>query len=303
MNIYSIGVDIGGSHISCGMYEHSNKVFLKHSKISLPVNNKGSLKEIIGIWGSAISKTINASGVPFEGIGVAVPGPFDYANGISLINGVDKYESLMNVNVRDELASYLNIPPAAIRFINDAAAFATAEAAVGKASEYKRMVGLTLGTGLGSSFCLDGKAVEKGPDVPKGGYLFDKKHGDQLSDDLFSTRGIINHFKKISGRDVATVLDLCQLIPVDEDAHKTMRWFGQELGVFLSPHLKKFEAEVVVLGGNIAKAFQFFHDDLSYHLPNIPIFYSDYGEEAAMMGAALLYEGSGDGSYITASPR
>ena len=37
------------------------------------------------------------------GIGIAIPGPFDYGNGISLIKDLEKYESLYGTNIKETL--------------------------------------------------------------------------------------------------------------------------------------------------------------------------------------------------------
>src|SRR5688572_21060975 len=85
-----------------------------------------------------------------QSLGVAVPGPFDYERGISLVR--HKLLELHGVDLRSELAAALGFAPSSIRFLNDAAAFALGEWWVGAARGHRRAVGITLGTGLGSAF-------------------------------------------------------------------------------------------------------------------------------------------------------
>lgn len=288
--MYSIGVDIGGSHITCGMFEHSNKILKKETIVSLKVDTKGSMEEIINTWVCAVTKTIALSKENIKGIGVAMPGPFDYYNGISLIKDINKLDSLYNINIRNEMAFRLKISPCNIRFINDATAFSIAEAKIGKASAYQRSVAITLGTGLGSSFLIDGKPMIKEANVPKGGFLYNQKYRDHLADDFFSTRGIINKYKEITGNEVKNVFELCKKASDEKAVLGVFKEFGLELGKFLKPYLKKFDAEVLVIGGNIAKASNYFIEDLSGQLPQISIHISDYGEEAAIIGSALLLD-------------
>lgn len=288
--MYSIGADIGGSHISCGMYEHSNKGLIKETLVYHKVNSKGSKNEIIDTWVKAISKTIELAKVPIEGIGVAMPGPFNYYEGISLISEVDKLESLYGVNIRQELAEKLNTEPLKIRFINDATAFSIAEALIGKAAGYRRSVAITLGTGFGSSFLKDGQPVVEGEKIPDGGFLYDKPYGDQLADDVFSTRGIKKKYQELSTNEVNNVKELCERIGKDEKAKMVFKWFGMELGNFLKPYLDDFDTEVLVVGGNIGKAYEHFKDELVQQLPGVVIYVSDFGEEAAIIGSALLLD-------------
>lgn len=297
--MYSVGVDIGGSHISSCMYEHTNKRLVKSTFTSAKVNPKGSKEEIIRIWSQTISKTIAKADVAIAGVGLAVPGPFDYYNGISKIADLAKLDALLNVNIRSQLAEKLDLEPASIRFINDATAFSIAEALVGKAAAFTNTVALTLGTGLGSSFLINAQPQFKADTVPEGGFLYDKHYNNQLADAVFSTRGIIKKYEALSGKTVKNVEELCARIENDSQAETTLWEFGKELGEFLKPYLADFDAEVLVLGGNIAKAYEHFQKELVKQLPEVAIYVSSLGEEAAMVGAALLLD---DDYYDTLKP-
>ena len=184
--MYSIGVDIGGSHITSGMFEHMDKYLIPNSIVTIPVDNGASKAEILSKWAEAIRQTIATGGVDqIEGIGLAVPGPFDYYNGTCLIRGVQKFDSLYNVNVRDELSTRLNFPSDQIRFINDAASFSIGEAKYGEAASFSRCVAITLGTGFGSCFLVDGQPIVSGAEVPESGVLYDKYLQGRMADDLF----------------------------------------------------------------------------------------------------------------------
>lgn len=284
-----IGVDIGGSHISCCMYEHTNKVLKKDTYVYSKVNTKESREEILSEWIAALSKTISKGACAFKGIGIAMPGPFDYYGGISLIENVDKLSSLYGVNIRQEIAKGVNIDPSKIRFINDATAFSIAEAKIGCASQFSTCVAITLGTGLGSSFIKDNTPILEGANVPSGGFLYNQSYGNYVADDIFSTRGIINHYKQVSGHTVANVQDLCAQ-PDSNAKEETFEWFGTELGKFLKPYLLSFNTEVLVIGGNIARAGRYFKEYLFKELSDIEVCFSDSGEDAAIIGAALLLE-------------
>ena len=284
----SVGIDIGGSHITCGMYEHTNKVLIKDSLVNKKINTKGTKSEIIDSWVSAIEETISTCSLPFKGIGIAMPGPFDYYNGISLIKGFDKLESLYNHDIRNHLAERLHIKSSEIRFINDASAFSIAEALIGEASKSSKVVAITLGTGFGSSFVLNSQPIIDGDSVPEGGFLYNQYHKNQFADDIFSTRGIINEYERRSGKKVRNVKELCDLVDKDFRAQETFNWLGDELGDFIKPFLEKFDAEVLVIGGNISNAFTFFADNLLNKLPNLKIYVSSFGEQAAIIGSALL---------------
>lgn len=289
--MYSIGVDIGGSHVTSGMFEHSNKCLVEDSIVTLPVDNSASKSEILFRWASAIQKTMAICGTKeVKGVGMAVPGPFDYCNGISLIRGVQKFDSLYKVNIREELASRLNLSADQIRFINDAASFSIGEAKYGEASAFKRCVAITLGTGFGSCFLDNGKPRVEGIDVPEHGVLYDKYHGSNMADDLFSTRGLVGKYASLTGVKVGGVVEICQLAKENAQAIQVLNDFGVELGRFLKPHLTLFNAEVLVLGGNISKAYPYFGETLEKQLPGIKVLVSKLNEYAALIGGASLFE-------------
>jgi glucokinase len=78
----------------------------------------------------------------------------------------------------------------------------------------------------------------------------------------------------------------------DNSARQTLVQFGDELGDFLKPYLKEFNAEILVLGGNISKAYPYFGEALTAKFPGIEVKVSDLGEQAAIIGSAMLVNNS-----------
>jgi len=74
--------------------------------------------------------------------------------------------------------------------------------------------------------------------------------------------------------------------------HELFSEFGNNLGVFLAPWLKKFGAEIVVVGGNISNAYHLFGDIFENSLRkencDCKIALSELKEDAAFLGAAYL---------------
>ncbi len=289
--MFSIGVDIGGSHISSCAYDHESKTLRRETFSHKKIDPHGNKEEILSGWVDALEATIKGLAEPISGIGVAMPGPFDYYNGISKITDVEKLQSLYDVNLCLELAERLKMRPSQIRFINDATAFSVAEALIGKASKYKKAIAITLGTGLGSSFLLNGKPIIKDKKVPEGGFLYNQYYQNVFADDLFSTRGIINAFEEETGKRLNNVKELCELVDVDPNANKVFHDFGTRLADFINPYIEEFEADVLVFGGNISKAFAFFGPAMEEELKGVEeIYVSEFGEKAAIIGSALLLD-------------
>ncbi|RXG25871.1 ROK family protein [Leeuwenhoekiella marinoflava] len=287
----SLGVDIGGSHIACCVFDHTSKELLKETFSYKKVNPHGTKDEILKTWLLALNESIAHLNRNIAGVGLAMPGPFDYYRGISKIKEVAKLQALYNVSLRLEIAQGLNMLPSQIRFINDASAFSIAEASLGKASAYKRIVAITLGTGLGASFAVNGMPVLKDKRVPDSGYLYNQYYKNILADELFSTRGIIEVYREVTGEQITNVKELYDEVAIDNQAKLVFENFGNRLGDFIKPYLEEFGAEALVLGGNISKAFDVFGESLKTQLPNLDELYvSEFGEEAAIIGGALLLD-------------
>ncbi len=295
---YAVGIDIGGSHISSILVDLNSGDVLVNSLSKNLVNNKADVDTIISSWGVAISNTINCVGIDnIDGLGFAIPGPFDYENGIALLKDVAKYDSLYGVNVGDKIREHLQLPShVPIRFINDALSFAIGETWKGIAKEKTNVVAITLGTGFGSSFCTDGIPVIEGLSVPNMGYVYHIPYENSIADDYFSTRWFIKEYEAKTGQLVNGVKDIANLYLTNTDAQSVINDFGNRLGCFMSPLLKQFNADALVIGGNISKAYPLFgaslKDSLQQNNVSVELMISELGEEAAMTGAARLIDES-----------
>ncbi|WP_171645960.1 ROK family protein [Paenibacillus phytorum] len=205
------------------------------------------------------------------GLGMAFPGPFDYENGISLIQGLGKFDSLYRLPIGKLLEEALRsdatlqekfAPEFHITFENDAALFGLGEAVYGEAQGADRVVCLTIGTGLGSCFLEHGRLVKQRSDVPDNGWLYEVSYRNGIADDYISKRGIIQLALELGmdlrGRDVRELAN--SAISDEPDARQLFELFGQRMALILSPALRVFVPDRIILGGQISKSgFLFAH--------------------------------------------
>jgi len=293
----AIGVDIGGSHISCAAYNLESKQLLTETFAESDLDNHGQPDEIIEVWGKTIKKCMKLAGMEqVGGIGFAMPGPFEYVKGISKFTGQNgKYENTYGLNVPVELRRYLDLPDDfKIRFINDATAFAIGEDQVGVAKDFNHSLSITLGTGFGSAFIKDGLPVVEGKQVPDQGCVWYIPFENGIADDYFSTRGLINRYHKATGKEYAGVKEIAVLAHIDPAAKALFNDFGEKIGIFLKPWIQKFEMEVLVIGGNISKAFPLFGGSLTAYLKaenlKLEVAISELKENASFIGSATLVD-------------
>jgi predicted NBD/HSP70 family sugar kinase/mannose-6-phosphate isomerase class I len=294
MNLYYLGIDIGGSHLSGALIDAVTKSIETTSYKKEEINSNGSSQEFIECLGTLIGKIINSDEKftieSIAGVGISMPGPFNYELGISEINGVKKYDSLFGLNLKQEIKKIIKGTP--IFFLNDAVSFAMGEYNVGAATNSSRSLVLTLGTGFGSTFLIDGvMQSEELNGVPANGYLYNVPFEDSIADDYFSTRWFTNKWKIINKGNAFNVEDIALLADKkDSDALHLFGEFADNFTKFISPWLISFKPDTIVLGGGIAKASHLFIEKLASNFKtqyNTEIKISCLGDKAAIIGAAV----------------
>ncbi len=293
----AIGVDIGGSHISCAAFDLTEMKYLVNTFAESDLDNHAEPEIIIACWGKTIQAAIEKSGKEnVVGIGFAMPGPFDYEKGIPLFTGENnKYEKIYGINVPEELRKYLNLPDEfPIRFINDATAFAIGEEWFGKAAGSKKSLSITLGTGFGSAFIKDSVPVPSGESVPKNGCVWHLPFENGIADDYFSTRGLVNRYKEKTGKSVKGVKDIALAAKYDEIATGLFIDFGSKLVDLLKSWIRIFGIDTLVIGGNISLSSKLFLPSLQNELEKenllVKVEISELKETAAIIGSARLIE-------------
>ena len=301
----SIGVDIGARHVSCEALDLARGEMIAGSDSRLSLDSFADAETILDTWSRALDSTFSRiDRARLAGIGFAMPGPFDYGNGVSRMK--HKYPRLYGCDIAGELRQRNDLAPdTPVRFINDATAFAVGEAWLGKGSCCRKVVAVTLGTGLGSAFIDDGIPVVAGETVPADGCLWALPFRYGKADQFFTTRWFVKAHADRLGGDVSGAKEVAELAESgDAAALAIFERFGAHLASFLAPWLSRFDTEVLVLGGRITRAYRFFGPVLEEGLRNeglaVQIKLSEKKERFAMVGAARLAD---DGFWERVSAR
>lgn len=275
LNKFILGADIGGSHITAAVVDIENRKLLKDTYIREHLDTNGSVKEIIGSWTNVVKKSIALSGKNVVSIGLALPGPFDYEEGISYINNQGKYQQLYQINVKEELAKALSLPKEAIFFDNDAACFLKGQIFFGNAQDEVNLIGITLGTGLGSVVAVNGKV--------KDAELWCAKFKYGIAEDYLSTRWFIKKYLELTGKQAKDVRQICENAS-EHELKLVFNEFTNNLRDFLAIQIERFSPNQIIIGGNIAKASVHFMPLLE--TLKVPIKIAALGEDSALLGAA-----------------
>lgn len=285
MNKVITGIDIGGTHITVCKVDLATKEILESSRVRLDINTHESKEDIIQSWAKAIKGCSFLDDGKIGKLGIAMPGPFDYEKGISLITGLNKYESIYGFNVKELLAEELYIPVTDIRMMNDATAFLLGEWKAGSGKGFENIVGLTLGTGLGSANCFN--------NILEDGDLWQMPFADSRAEDLLCARWFINEYKTRTYNTVANVKELSLMVADDIVAAQLFKEFGNTLGEVLVKRYSGNFPNHIIIGGNIAGSWNLFYPFCEASLQRNGFFCNivkaTLGEDAALLGAACLW--------------
>lgn len=136
-----LGIDVGGTKIAAGLVNHKFEVTNVSTFPTSQTNLKNQLELLIR------SYTYNG----FDGIGLGMPGQV-LSNG--LVTKLPNVKNFKDINIKDRFEKKYKAP---VNVMNDAKAFALAEAVIGAGRNFQSIVGVTLGTGVGMGFVLHGK--------------------------------------------------------------------------------------------------------------------------------------------------
>lgn len=255
-------LDVGGTSIKLGAFSPAGESLI--SPASFPSKSKAGREELLDNFASILRQGAQMAGGAVEDIRMAFPGPFDYARGVSQMQGLDKYDALYGVSLPQALGARLAgdalfSPPLSFRFCNDIHAFALGAMVFAPALRRGRALYVCLGTGCGSAFSDAGR-MDDDPLAGRcpHGWIYGLPYGDGIVDDALSVRGL----RQLAETEPALPKDglgLSQAAQAgDAGARRVFSQFGARLAEILPPLLEEYGAAHLVLGGNLTRSFEWF---------------------------------------------
>jgi predicted NBD/HSP70 family sugar kinase len=279
-------MDIGGTHATAGRVETGARSVETSSRVRVSLSSDGTRSELLG----EISRAASSIARPdVMRLGVAVPGPFDYSAGVSLI--AHKLHGLYGVDLRSALGSALRFTDAtAVRFVNDADAFVLGEWWAGAARGHARAVGITLGTGLGAAFATKGVIVRSWPGIPADGPLYRQSFRGAPVEETISSGAVAGRYRAVAGEQLDSEAIAGRASGGERSARATFEELGRALAEFLTPWLRTFEPTCLVVGGSIARSWELFGEKLRAELEAIEslqtVTVARHLDDAPLLGAA-----------------
>ncbi|MGE8341420.1 MAG: ROK family protein [Flavobacterium sp.] len=289
---HAIGLDIGGTHITAAVINKTEMKVLDFSLCKESFDSNMPADQVMNIWKKVISTAIENSKIKdITGIAICMPGPFDYKNGICWIKDQSKYEHFYGLNIRELLLETLDFPADfPVLFENDAVCFGKGEVFKQQENLSKKVMAVTLGTGLGACFIDKGISISSGSSVPTDGEIYNLPYKDGIAEDYVSVRGLLSHYKSLSGSDLNNGLELYHLAKNgDQQAIQVFERMGEDLATVAIPWITNFTADHIIIGGKIANASDLFLTSFNKTIQesglNIEVSISNDNEVAALLGA------------------
>ncbi|MDR1524654.1 MAG: ROK family protein [Tannerella sp.] len=254
-------IDVGGTFLKSAVLDEKGEI-PEDSYFTLAACSEDTHDVVWEVFLEAVNhgKAVVANaGYRLGGIGIAFPGPFDYRNAISLMK--HKFQSLYGINIRERLYSTSEIAhDTPIVFLHDVEAVLVGELCKGKSKSIDNAVVVTLGTGLGFSFCQKRRIQRNdlgGPAIS----IYNLPYKDGILEDYVSKRGIIRLYESFGGNisgnpDVDVIGEKAD--QGDEAAAGAFREAGRILAAALEPLLAEHSIECILFGGQISRSFHLF---------------------------------------------
>lgn len=156
-DMYTIGIDLGGTNIAVGLCDEKLNIL---DKLSISTPAKEGAEAVTKAMAEATKNLLERNSVEIKDIeylGMAVPGSIDPEMGVVEYSNNIPFE---NFPIAERFRSY--IPIEKIYVENDANAAALAEALSGSAKDSCCSVMITLGTGVGGGVIINGKIFKGG---------------------------------------------------------------------------------------------------------------------------------------------
>lgn len=265
--------DVGGTFLKAVVADSAGEL-IPESEFSCPMPSDGLRDEIVGALAASVARGaafVSSRGQTLGGLGVAFPGPFDFARGIPLME--HKFRQIYGLSLDDLLHGLpetgAQMP---IRFMHDVNAALLGEMTRGNARSFGNAALVTLGTGLGFACCLD-REIQYAPMGSPRISIFRLPCRDGILEDWVSKRGLLRIYAGRSGRNdpSLTVADLARMaFAGDRLARETFADAGRILARAISGLLAGNRIECLLMGGQISRSFVLMEPALREELAAVP---------------------------------
>lgn len=278
----SIGVEIGASHISCGLYNSEYdklecKIYLLN-KMDKNIDIDISTKHFIHIVIDLIDRLIKENNINIDkitSIGIGCPGGFDRHNGIFL--GSSSL-NVKEINWRKELRKYNT----SIFVENDCTCAGICESYINNMDNFLMF---TLGSGLGMAYMNNYKCIDQ---IIWGISDLNKKIGNKHDRYIRSFESLSKKYNECKQSKYGRGEIFKCLEEGDIEAKIILEDYVKNFIEGIARINENYHIKDFSIGGGMSEYSKYFIDELREKLPNLNIHIARYKNDSGIIGAALL---------------
>ena len=296
-------VDIGGTKIAVGMVDDNGKVLSRMDSPTDPNRYSDSLELIAHM----LRRTAQRAGAQITGIGIGSTGPVDPMRGE--FGDVDFLPGWRGKSPVKDLSAVFNVK---VALENDADAAALAEAGWGAGQNRKRLIYITVGTGIGGGIIIDGQ-LYRGVDGahPEVGHQVVDPAGPKCScgfrgcwESLAAGPAMVTWIDRHAPanyphRSGITAQRICELAQQEDlVAQQAVENEAFYLGLGLANLINLFTPDAIVLSGSVMKSAPLFLDRIRALIKSgcrfVPadkteLMLASLGDDTNLIGAARVW--------------
>ena len=312
--MYYIGVDIGGTTIKYGIVDKAGQIIAQNSMETEPISPYTIIDKLAkNVKSLCLDAKIDYSDI--LSVGMGCPGAINGKSGVVVYSSNLKWT---NFPLKDYFEKVSSKPT---RIANDADAASLGEVIFGCAKQYKNVIMLTLGTGVGGGIVIDKKLYEGSNGMASElGHIVMRKNGILCGcgrrgcfEQYASATALIRmtkiamqkHKESLLWNQVNGDLDLVNGKTAfdsadlgDKTAKKVVKKYVEYLSEGILDYCNIFRPEAIILGGGISKQGKGLTDLVVKYLekynygykgtPKAKILTAELKNNAGIIGAASL---------------
>jgi len=285
-----IGIDIGGTKILGGIVEEDGTL-LKVKRVDTQAQ-KGKETILANLF--RLIDDLIAEG-SIDGIGVGSAGRIDHKRGV-VVYATDNLPGWTGLALKDVLEDRYGVE---VAVDNDVNAAVLGEMWLGAGRNYRNILMMTIGTGVGGAVVADGKLI-RGSSWSAGeiGHMILYPEGKQCNcgrkgclEQYISGTALYKQYNELSKNlKVNNARQVFELYKQrDEIAAKVIGDFVRWLSISIMSIKNILDPEVFIIGGGVIESKELWWDDWKALIgSNVNVVSAELGNKATMFGAAQL---------------
>lgn len=312
--MYYVGIDIGGMTIKAGLVNEKGEILAKKSCDTNPERENSELIADMYALCVDLAQNYGIEIGEIKGIGMGSPGTVNSKKGVITYAANLNFK---NVNIIKEFSKYTKIP---VYVNNDANCAAYGEAKFGIGLGAKNAIFITLGTGVGTGFIVDGKILEgKDGAGAEGGHICIKMAGEKCTcgekgcwEAYASATALIRITNKAMGKSPDSLMHkiasehgkvsgktaFLAYKQGDKAATRVVKQYVKNVSAGLITLVNIFRPDIIMIGGGVSHEGEYFIKMIERpvrrnafggkHNKVCPIVSASLGNDAGIVGAAAL---------------